>query len=75
MNGVIFHGSKGSLICGNYGAKYRLLPEEKFKDLPKPAARLRRVSMSHEMDCVCACKEPAGSRALPLSNFEYSLYY
>jgi hypothetical protein len=69
---VIFHGSKGILICGNYGAKYRLLPEEKFKDLPKPAARLRRVGMSHEMDFVRACKEPAGSRVLPLSNFEYA---
>jgi hypothetical protein len=71
---VIFHGSKGSLICGNYGAKYRLLAEEKFKDLPKPAARLQRVGMSHKMDFVHACKESAGSWALPLSKFEYSLY-
>lgn len=72
MNGVIFHGSKGSLICGNYGGAYRLLPEDKFKSLPKPTPRLRRVEMSHEMDFVRACKEPAGSRVLPLSNFEYA---
>jgi hypothetical protein len=71
-NGVIFHGSKGILICGNYGAKYRLLPEDKFKDLPKPAARLRRVGMSHEMDFVRACKESPETRGLPLSNVEYA---
>ncbi|MEL7589143.1 MAG: Gfo/Idh/MocA family oxidoreductase [Prolixibacteraceae bacterium] len=71
-NGVIFHGSKGILICGNYGAKYRLLPEGRFKNLQKPAASLRRVGMSHEMDFVRACKESPDSRVLPLSNFEYA---
>jgi len=71
-NGVIFHGSKGTLVCGNYGEKYRLLPENKFKDLPKPAATLRRVGMSHEMDFVRACKESSQDRVMPLSNFEYS---
>ena len=71
-NGIIFHGSKGILICGNYGGKYRLLPEDKFKSLPKPAARLRRVGMSHEMDFVRACKESQENRVLPLSNFEYA---
>jgi len=71
-NGIIFHGSKGILICGNYGAQYRLLPEDKFKDLPKPAASLRRVGMSHEMDFVRACKESPDNRVLPLSNFGYA---
>jgi hypothetical protein len=71
-NGVIFHGSKGTLVCGNYGEKYRLLPENKFKDMPKPLAQLRRVGISHEMDFVRACKESPESRILPLSNFEYS---
>ena len=71
-NGVIFHGSKGTLICGNYGDKYRLLPENKFKDIPKPPARLRRVGMSHEMDFVRACKESPENRVMPLSNFEYA---
>ena len=71
-NGVIFHGDKGTLVCGNYGEKYRLLPESKFKSLPKPPARLRRVGMSHEMDFVRACKESPQNRVLPLSNFEYS---
>jgi len=71
-NGAIFHGTKGTLICGNYGAKYRLLPESKFKNMPKPPATLRRVGMSHEMDFVRACKESPQNRVLPLSNFEYS---
>jgi len=71
-NGVIFHGSKGTLVCGNYGEKYQLLPENKFSNIPKPPARLRRVGMSHEMDFVRACKESSENRVLPLSNFEYS---
>ncbi len=71
-NGVLFHGSKGMLLCGNYGEKYRLLPESKFANMPKPPARLRRVEMSHEMDWVRACKESPENRVLPLSNFEYS---
>jgi predicted dehydrogenase len=71
-NGVIFHGTKGTLVCGNYGEKYRLLPENKFSNLPKPPATLRRVGMSHEMDFVRACKESPQDRVLPLSNFEYS---
>ena len=71
-NGAIFHGTKGILVCGNYGEKYRLLPESKFKNLPKPPATLRRVGMSHEMDFVRACKESPQNRVLPLSNFEYA---
>jgi len=71
-NGVIFHGSKGILTCGNYGEKYRLLPENKFANMKKPAERLRRVGMSHEMDWVRACKDSPDHRVLPLSNFEYS---
>jgi hypothetical protein len=71
-NGLLFHGSKGLLICGNYGGNYRLLPAGKFERLPKPPARLRRVGMSHEMDFVRACKESPENRVLPLSNFEYA---
>jgi len=71
-NGVIFHGTKGKLICGNYGEKYQLLPVEKFKDKPKPAQTLRRIPVSHEMDWVRACKESPENRILPASNFEYA---
>ena len=71
-NGVIFYGTKGTLVCGNYGEGYRLLPESKYKDMHKPPAQLRRVGMSHEMDFVRACKESPDGRVMPLSNFEYS---
>ena len=71
-NGIIFHGTKGTLVCGNYGGRYKLLPESKFKGMKKPPAQIRRVGMSHEMDFVRACKESPESRILPLSNFEYS---
>ena len=71
-NGLIFHGSKGILTCEIYGGKPRLFPESKFANFPKPAPRLRRVGMSHEMDWVRACKESPENRVLPLSNFEYS---
>ena len=71
-NGVLFHGTKGKLVCGNYGGRYKLLPESKFKNMSKPRASLRRVGMSHEMDFVRACKESPENRVLPLSNFEYA---
>jgi hypothetical protein len=71
-NGILFHGTKGLLLCGNYGSNWRLLPADKFANLPRPAARLRRVGMSHEMDFVRACKESPENRVLPLSNFEYA---
>jgi hypothetical protein len=71
-NGILFHGSKGLLLCGNYGSGCRLLPSAKFENVSKPPARLRRVGMSHEMDFVRACKESPENRVLPLSNFEYA---
>jgi hypothetical protein len=72
LNGIIFHGTKGVLMCGTYGANYRMFPESKFGSLKKPAPQLRRVEGSHEMDFVRACKESPSSRVLPLSNFEYA---
>ncbi|MDR2472666.1 MAG: Gfo/Idh/MocA family oxidoreductase, partial [Tannerella sp.] len=71
-NGIIFHGTKGVLMCGSYGEHYRMFPESKFGSLKKPAAQLRRVEGSHEMDFVRACKESPSNRVLPLSNFEYA---
>ncbi len=71
-NGVVFHGSKGNLVCGNYGSKYRLLPEEKFTKMVRPPKTVRRVGTSHEMDWVRACKESPENRIMPASNFEYA---
>lgn len=71
-NGIIFHGTEGKLVCGNYGGNYRLLPDEKFAKLVKPPKTVRRVEVSHEMDWVRACKESPENRILPASNFEYA---
>jgi len=71
-NGIVFHGSKGKLVCGNYGANYKLLPQEKYTNLVKPPKIVRRVDVKHEMDWVRACKESPENRILPASNFEYA---
>jgi predicted dehydrogenase len=71
-NGVIFYGTKGKLVCGNYGESYKLLPLDKFKDMPTPPQSVRRIPVSHEMDWVRACKESPENRILPASNFEYA---
>jgi len=69
---VLFHGTNGKMICGNYGKKYKLLSEDKFKYMPKPPQSVRRIPVSHEMDWVRACKESPANRIMPASNFEYA---
>ena len=66
--GLLFHGTKGKIIAGVYGDSPRLLPRSLHKDYKRPAKTLPRVSGSHEMDWVRACKtgQPAGS------DFSYS---
>lgn len=63
--GVIFHGTKDKLICGCYGKDPWLLSG---KD-PEVAKTERRVSASHEMDWVRACKEKPASRVKSKSDF------
>lgn len=61
--GLLFKGSKGTLMGGVYGEGARLIPEKKMKAYERPAQTLPRVEGSHEQDWVRACKrrEPAGS--------------
>ena len=61
--GALFNGTKGKLMCGVYGEGPRLLPQSLNKAYPRPAKTLPRVTGSHEMDWVRACKtgQPAGS--------------
>ena len=61
--GALFHGTKGKLVCGVYGHEPRLLPQSLHQEYRRPAKTLPRVSGSHEMDWVRACKtgQPAGS--------------
>mgnify|MGYP002516661807 CR=1 FL=1 len=55
---TIFHGTKDTLICGCYGNEPWLLSGRK-PNAPKVA---RRVTTSHEMDWVRACKEDKEDR-------------
>jgi hypothetical protein len=67
--GVIFHGSKDTLICGCYGKNPWLLSGR----VPVVAKTERRVDgEKHEMDWVRACKEPKESRVATKSDFSES---
>lgn len=63
--GVIFHGTKDTLICGCYGANPWLLSGR----TPNAPKILREVDLSHEMDWVRACKEYPSKRIETASPF------
>lgn len=63
--GVIFHGTKDTLICGCY-AKDPWLVSGRKPDVPN---KVRIITESHEMDWVRACKEDADSRVQTASQF------
>ena len=56
---LIFHGSKDILICGCYGRDPWLLSGR----VPASPKTERRVTVSHEMDWVSACKEVTGIKS------------
>lgn len=66
--GVIFHGSKDTLVTGCYGADPWLL-SGRVPDVPKTE---RRVELGHYMDWVRACKEDPNSRVETKSAFHMS---
>ncbi len=63
--GVIFHGTKDTLICGCYGVNPWLLSGRK----PNSPKFRRRVELSHEMDWARACKESPENRVPTASDF------
>lgn len=63
--GVLFHGTKDTLVCGCYGLRPWLLSGRK-PDAPK---RVPRVELTHYMDWVRACKENPESRTKTASDF------
>ncbi|TDO02582.1 Gfo/Idh/MocA family oxidoreductase [Sunxiuqinia elliptica] len=63
--GVLFHGTKDTLVCGCYGKDPWLL-SGRTPDAPKFR---RRIETSHEMDWVRACKETAANRIPTASDF------
>ncbi|MDR3269347.1 MAG: Gfo/Idh/MocA family oxidoreductase [Tannerella sp.] len=62
---VIFHGTKDTLICSCYGADPWLL-SGRVPSVPKTC---RRVTTSHELDWVRACKESPANRVKTSSDF------
>jgi hypothetical protein len=63
--GVIFHGTKDKLICGCYGVNPWLLSGRK----PEAPKFRRRITTTHEMDWVRACKESPETRQKTASDF------
>ncbi len=62
---VLFHGTKDVLVCGCYGRNPWLLSGRK----PNVVQTQPRISLSHEMDWVRACKESPQNRVETQSPF------
>ncbi|MDR3251811.1 MAG: Gfo/Idh/MocA family oxidoreductase [Tannerella sp.] len=62
---VIFHGTKDTLLCSCYGGKPWLLSGR----VPTAPKVCRRVTLSHELDWVRACKESPANRVKSASDF------
>ncbi|MBA7522594.1 Inositol 2-dehydrogenase/D-chiro-inositol 3-dehydrogenase [subsurface metagenome] len=75
-SGNLFIGTKGKIICSNYGGNFKLLPLDKeFKKPEETTERIPDHSLGggrHEMDWVRACKENPENRKEACSNFEYA---
>jgi len=71
--GNLFIGTKGKLVCGNYGERLRLLPDMDVDSVPESLDRIPDHELGggrHEMDWVRACKEDPENRRESASNFE-----
>jgi len=68
QSGVLFHGTRDTLICGEYGTDPALLSGR----VPKVPETLRRIKDTHEGDWLRACKENPESRVLSASDFSVS---
>ncbi len=65
-NGLIFHGTKDTLVCDSAGGSPILLSGH----VPKAPEFRRRVKTSHEMDWIRACKESPENRIPAVSDFK-----
>lgn len=54
--GVLFKGSKGTIMAGVYSNSPRLIPEKKMQEAKLPPKSIPRVKGTHESDWVRACK-------------------
>ncbi|HMP60514.1 MAG TPA: Gfo/Idh/MocA family oxidoreductase, partial [Gemmatales bacterium] len=68
-SGTLIVGSKGMLFAPNdYGAGFKLLPEEDFADYQPPAPKLPRVGGAHHQEFINAIK----NGGQPLASFDYA---
>ncbi len=67
--GVIFHGTKGKLVCGCYGKDPWILTPDGKEYKPDLPLQGREIKTSHEMDWVRACKQSPESRVQTASDF------
>ncbi len=70
---VLFHGTKGILVCGCYGVNPWILRPGGKAETPVAPKFRRRIEKAmdggHEMDWVRACKESPASRVMTASDF------
>ncbi|MBK8946226.1 MAG: Gfo/Idh/MocA family oxidoreductase [Ignavibacteriae bacterium] len=65
--GVLFHGTKGKIMCGCYGSSPRLIPETKMQEYKQPEKTIPRSPGIHE-EWIEAIKKNQQAT----SNFEYA---
>ncbi len=74
--GVIFHGTKGKIMCGCYAANPTLLPTSEMANFKEPEKTIRRIENAdtngHEQDWIRAAKEDKNNRVQASSNFSYA---
>jgi len=68
QGGVVFKGTKASIMCGVYGNDPMIFPEVKRKAIKLPEKSIPRIKTSHEMEWINAIKENRKASA----DFEYS---
>ena len=68
QGGVVFKGTKASIMCGVYGNDPRIIPEVKHKAYKQPEPTLPRIKTTHEMEWINAIRENRKASA----DFEYS---
>jgi len=74
--GVIFHGTRGKIMCGTYARNPQLLPLSEMAHFNQPAPAIRRIAGAltggHEQDWIRACKESKENRVEASSHFGYA---
>jgi len=78
--GLLFVGTKGTIMTSYYGMEPTLLPFSKMDDFEEPTPTIPRIAGSeegpwkgaHERDWIRAAKESAENRKEASANFQYS---